>query len=210
MINTDPVANGTSIIETDLPQGNDALEMAEKNQATNATTSTTQEPPNDTSKKNSRARSVASKASKPIAEPSASSQPLLACKIKQRRRSIGVRHNVSAFRYELAHFQIFESIIHFVFCFKLQSCKFCGVVLQNYVDACDHYHYSHGRNVLMCPYCEQYFLNANLLTKHVLSGHSKTDEMVSCIRARILVPQIFRFHINNEIFFLPLLSNNNS
>lgn len=48
----------------------------------------------------------------------------------------------------------------------------------NYWIACEHYSRDHGRNVLMCPYCEQYFLLSNLLTKHVLAQHSK-DEIQS-------------------------------
>lgn len=48
----------------------------------------------------------------------------------------------------------------------------------NYRIACEHYSRNHGRNVLMCPYCEQYFLLSNLLTKHVLAQHPE-DEIQS-------------------------------
>lgn len=81
----------------------------------------------------------------------------------------------------------------------MKSCTICGKVLLNYVDACDHYRGSHGRNVLMCPYCELYFLQASLLTKHVLGEHS--NEQVGHLAVSIFWKQIlFLVQISWYIF----------
>lgn len=66
----------------------------------------------------------------------------------------------------------------------MKSCTFCAKVLLNYVEACEHYQQSHGRNVLMCPYCNQYFMQATLLTKHVLAEHSKDKVGVEVVSIR--------------------------
>lgn len=65
--------------------------------------------------------------------------------------------------------------------FHFQACTICGMILVTYALACDHYQRIHGRNVLMCPYCGQYFLQSNLLTKHVLAMHSKVNDCVGLV-----------------------------
>ncbi|XP_055296572.1 uncharacterized protein LOC129565582 isoform X2 [Sitodiplosis mosellana] len=56
---------------------------------------------------------------------------------------------------------------------RSKGCTICGMVLSTYVIACEHYHRLHGRNVMMCPYCGQYFVQGHLLTKHVMAVHSE-------------------------------------
>lgn len=43
----------------------------------------------------------------------------------------------------------------------------------NYAIACEHYFQAHGRNLLICYYCEQHFLVSKALTKHILEKHLK-------------------------------------
>lgn len=57
----------------------------------------------------------------------------------------------------------------------LQACTICGQILKTYVVACDHYNRIHGRNVLICPYCGQFFLQNHLLNRHVLAQHGEDD-----------------------------------
>ncbi|XP_031628123.1 uncharacterized protein LOC116343934 isoform X2 [Contarinia nasturtii] len=63
-----------------------------------------------------------------------------------------------------------------------KACTICGIVLQSYVVACDHYRRIHGRNVLMCPYCESFFLQSNVLTKHVLAVHSSNNGLAEVVK----------------------------